>query len=73
MFRESRVTTLAAFFATPPNWLLPMGWLVLLLGWVLGRPATHQFVNKVTVIGFRNTTTKETLNKSTDHTPEPLR
>lgn len=63
------MSTINAFFAAPPDWLLPMGWLVLLLGWVLGRPATHRFVNKVTVIGFGNTTTNSVTHSHTSSSP----
>ncbi len=49
--------SLTAFIATLPTWFLPVGWFALLIGWVLGQPATTRFFNKVTVIGFNNTTT----------------
>lgn len=51
------MSTLAAIFAALPTWFLPVGWLALLLGWVLGRPATQRVWNKVVVIGIANTTT----------------
>ena len=63
------MSTIAAFFAAPPDWLLPLGWLVLLLGWVLGRPATHRFVNTVRVFGFGNTTTNTVIHSSTSSSP----
>jgi hypothetical protein len=59
------LSNLTAFFSASPDWLLPLGWLVLLLGWVLGRPATQRFVNKVSVIGFGNTTTNTVNQTST--------
>lgn len=51
------MTTLATISAVLPTWLLPVGWLALLLGWVLCRPATQRVWNKVVVIGIGNTTT----------------
>ena len=51
------MSTLATVTASLPAWLLPLGWIALLLGWLLGRPAIQRFVNKVTVIGIANTTT----------------
>lgn len=47
---------LATIFAALPAWVLPVGWLALLLGWVLSRPATQRVWNKVVVIGIANTT-----------------
>jgi hypothetical protein len=52
--------SLTPLLAALPNWLLPLGWAALLVGWVLGRPAVTQMLNmlnKVTVIGANNTTT----------------
>src|ERR1035437_10375047 len=60
-FRERIVSTLVAITATLPSWLLPLGWLALLLRWALGRPATQRFFDKVTVIGIANTTTNTVL------------
>ena len=37
-----------------PSWLLPLGWIILLAGWILGRPATAGLVNKITIFGSHN-------------------
>jgi hypothetical protein len=49
--------TLHTFLNTLPNWVLPIGWLALLLGWGLGRPATARLLlkNGVNVKGNGNT------------------
>lgn len=51
--------TLDALLNTLPNWMLPVGWFALLFGWLLGRPESTRFFNKVTVFGFNNTTTNQ--------------
>ena len=50
---------LNTLFAYLPNWLLPVGWVVLLVGWALGRPTTSSFLNKVSVFGVNNTTVNQ--------------
>lgn len=49
--------TLSTFLSTLPSWILPIGWLALLLGWGLGRPATARLLlkNSVNVKGNGNT------------------
>lgn len=42
------------FLSSLPSWLLPLGWVILLLGWILGRPATAGLVNKTTIFGSHN-------------------
>ncbi len=51
--------TLVALLASPPIWLPPLGWGLLLLGWAFNRPTTARLFNKVLVIGLGNTTTTE--------------
>lgn len=49
--------TLNTFLSSLPSWVLPIGWLALLLGWGLGRPATARLLlkNSVNVKGNGNT------------------
>lgn len=56
------MSTLVSITAALPSWFLPLGWLALLLGWALGRPATQRFItNNITVIGIGNTTNNTVL------------
>ena len=55
------MSTLTAIYASIPDWAFALGWLSLLLGWVLARPATQRIWSKVVVIGIANTTTNTVL------------
>lgn len=63
------MSTLATISAALPTWFMPVGWLALLLGWVLGRPATQRVWNKVTVIGIANTTNNNVVQREASSSP----
>jgi hypothetical protein len=46
------MSTLSNISAALPGWFLPLGWLLLLLGWALGRPKVQTVVGKIIVVGF---------------------
>lgn len=51
--------TLNTLLNSLPSWILPIGWLALLLGWGLARPATARLLlkNKVAIKGNGNAVT----------------